>query len=95
MFTAGSYDRSDKAKTERQPGFLYLAVRQTESPLDGVRIYQRLFSVQPSLNQMCFGMIPLGCLLKPIETFTDQLTLMPYLARQPQPVAGLGVAKAS
>ncbi len=25
---------------------------------------------------MCFGMIPLGCLLKPIETFTDQLALM-------------------
>ncbi len=38
MFTAGSYGRPYKAKTERQPGFLYLAVRQTESPLDGVRI---------------------------------------------------------
>lgn len=78
MFTAGSYDRPYKAKTERQPGFLYLAVRQTESPLDGVRIppQKRLFSVQPRLDQMCFGMIPLGCLLKPIETFTDQLALM-------------------
>ncbi len=29
---------------------------------------------------MCFGMIPLGCLLKPIETFTDQLALMLLLA---------------
>lgn len=80
MFTAGSYDRPYKAKTERQPGFLYLVVRQTESPLDGVRIYPRLFAVQPSLDQMCFGMIPLGCLLKPIETFTDQLALMLLLA---------------
>lgn len=81
MFTAGNYDRPYKAKTERQPGFLYLAVRQTESPLDGVRISpQRLFSVQPRLDQMCFGMIPPGCLLKPIETFTDQLALMLLLA---------------
>ena len=78
MFTAGSYDRPYKAKNERQPGFLYLAVRQTESPLDGVRIppKKRLFSVQSRLDQMCFGMIPPGCLLKPIETFTDQLALM-------------------
>ncbi|CAJ1900841.1 hypothetical protein CDAIGKPJ_03603 [Aeromonas salmonicida] len=62
-------------------------------PLDGISICTRLFAVPLGQHQLSVGMISLGCLLEPVEAFTNKFASMLLLTHQSQPIAGIDVAK--